>query len=560
MDIGRDAEEIIISHQKQTIKPEDDEDEDDEVEVLLSPSSSPPPTTTSSTASASASSTASTIKTKTKTTAHLDSIVPSSSSSAIATSSNTIESKIGGYIYDEFKCQHNNFTGLLKVGPLGIIFLGKFLLFEWTVVIKWEDVQKVKRKHIGQPNKWTAIRIDTSGGSNGNPNPHVYDFEGFFDSHKALEVLITLHNDSMLDGAIENNPHNPRMSINQSLLSTGTGGGDLKSSGRVLLRRTNSDPSQQISTLFNFDDIPLAATAAAAAASTGNANENNNNEYNRKAMEDLQKQYYCNTNTNETIAAATAASVSAATTSGAFTRTTTGSSGGGGGGGAGDDNDTTSVSSSSSRTVMSAATAPAGMSCNVTSPPRRQFMRRDTSMSIATISESGDFGGGGGNNGDGGGGNESVVIVDNDNIMMQQNDNDDDDSKKKEQQKQDNNVSSKEEKQPPQQQRLRSEWNKVYDEFIQNYTGKGEIAIDNRELQLDGGNDGILELFVNNFINDDADYSLDSFMIDIVGDKDVKVSKWVIETDDNGDDDGDQQQQPQIFKRTIDYTHPVNAP
>jgi hypothetical protein len=31
MDIGRDAEEIIISHQKQTIKPEDDEDEFDEV-------------------------------------------------------------------------------------------------------------------------------------------------------------------------------------------------------------------------------------------------------------------------------------------------------------------------------------------------------------------------------------------------------------------------------------------------------------------------------------------------------------------------------------------------
>ncbi|OEU17988.1 putative chitinase [Fragilariopsis cylindrus CCMP1102] len=591
MDIG-DVEQAIMSHQKQT-KPED---EDEEVEVLLSPSSPPPPSSTTTTTSPTSTST---IKTS--------SVIPSSSSSAIATSSNTIEHKIGGVIYEEFKCQHNNFTGLLKVGPLGILFLGKFLLFEWTVIIKWEEVQKVKRKLIGNQ-KWTAIRIDTSGGSNGNPNPHVYDFESFFDYHKALEVLITLHNDSMLTGAIENNPHNPRMSINQSLLlssitggSTGNGSngnGDLKSS-RPLLRRTNSNPSQQISTLFNFDDIPLAATAIA--ATTTNENNNvDNNEYNRKAMEDLQKQYYCHTNTNETIAAATAAAISAST-SGSTTTTTTAAAvttrtnkikGGR------DEADTTSVISSR-RSVMSAATAPAGMSYNVvvgdnsnskkgssdnnsvsssssssvcSSPPRRHFMRRDTSMSIATINESGgdddDTGGD-----DTGGGNESVVIVDNDNIMVQNED--------KEQLKDDVVVSSFNKEQ--QQQQIRSEWNKAYDEFIQNYTGKGEIAIEDRELQIDsnngnngnGSDDDMLELFVNNFINDDADHSMSSFMIDIVHDRDLKVSKWVIETneieteDDSGDASGSsgaggdqqqQQQQPQIYKRIIEYTHPVNAP
>ncbi|OEU06845.1 hypothetical protein FRACYDRAFT_252660 [Fragilariopsis cylindrus CCMP1102] len=551
MDIG-DVEQAIMSHQKQkqTIPEEDEE----EVEVLLSPSSSsspPLPSTTTTTTTAASTSTSS--------------VIPSSSSSATATSSNTIEHKIGGVIYEEFKCQHNNFTGLLKVGPLGILFLGKFLLFEWTVIIKWENVQKVKRKLIGSQ-KWTAIRIDTSGGSNGNPNPHVYDFEGFFDSHKVLEVLITLHNDSMLTGAIINNPHNPRMSINQSLLSitggTGNNGnaGDLKSS-RPLLRRTNSNPSQQISTLFNFDDIPLAATAAAATTTTTEEN-NVYNEYNRKAMEDLQKQYYCNTNTNETIAAATAASISASTsgsttttattTAAAVTTTRTNKIKGGR-----DDTDTASV--------MSAATAPAGMSYNVvgdnskkgndnnsvsssnssvcSSPPRRHFMRRDTSMSIATINESGGDDDTGGDTS--GGNNESVVIVDNDNIMVQNEYN-------KEQQKDDDDVvvSFNKEQQQQQQQQIRSEWNKAYDEFIQNYTGKGEIAIKDRELQLafsnngNGSDDDMLELFVNNFINDDADHSMSSFMIDIVHDRDLKVSKWVIETneieteDNNGDASG----------------------
>jgi hypothetical protein len=53
-------------------------------------------------------------------------------------SSNTPDqvSKKIGYIVDEFKCSHNNFQGILYVGPLAVVFLGRILLFEWTVVIK----------------------------------------------------------------------------------------------------------------------------------------------------------------------------------------------------------------------------------------------------------------------------------------------------------------------------------------------------------------------------------------------------------------------------------------
>jgi len=104
-----------------------------------------------------------------------------------------IEEKIGVCL-EEFRCQHNNFTGILYAGPLGVMFLGRFLLFEWTVVLQWEDVIKVKRK-VSTPtalgnsnsNETTAIRIEARSNNNktdkGNAN-RICDFEGFFDAQK----------------------------------------------------------------------------------------------------------------------------------------------------------------------------------------------------------------------------------------------------------------------------------------------------------------------------------------------------------------------------------------
>jgi hypothetical protein len=147
-----------------------------------------------------------------------------------------IEDKIGCCL-EEYRCQHNNFTGLLYVGPLGVVFLGRFLLFEWTVVLKWEEVTRVKRKapnNNGKEN--SAIRIETSG--NGANENGIYDFEGFFDAQKAVDTLHNLHNDSILDTQKYSNRarYTKRGSV-------------------VPFRRTNSGPAGRISTLFNFDEI-----------------------------------------------------------------------------------------------------------------------------------------------------------------------------------------------------------------------------------------------------------------------------------------------------------------
>jgi VAD1 Analog of StAR-related lipid transfer domain len=178
----------------------------------------------------------------------------------VPTNQDTISKKLG-YVVDEFKCYHNNFQGILYAGPLGLVFLGRFLLFEWTVVLKWDDVIRVSTKY-GQQQQ-PAPKDGSGGGGGGTTtngstgkgkqqqpadptdngirietrgeNAKTYDFERFFDAPKALTVLASLHNDSVL-GLSDLGLPSPR------ILSRG-------------LRRMNSDPLQ-ISNLFNFDDVP----------------------------------------------------------------------------------------------------------------------------------------------------------------------------------------------------------------------------------------------------------------------------------------------------------------
>ena len=151
-----------------------------------------------------------------------------------------IDEKIGCRI-EEYRCQHNNFTGILYVGPLGLVFLGRFLLFEWTVVLKWSEVTKVKRKTATptafSSHKTVVIRIETSSTDPSKPEPGVYDFEGFFDPRTTLEQLLKLHNDSLLDND-ENN-------LEQIMTKRGSA---------IPLRRSSSNPAEKISNIFNFDD------------------------------------------------------------------------------------------------------------------------------------------------------------------------------------------------------------------------------------------------------------------------------------------------------------------
>jgi hypothetical protein len=103
--------------------------------------------------------------------------------------------------------------------------LGRIFFFEWTVVIKWEDVVHVKKQGDG-------IQFEVSGA----PNPGTYDFEHLFNPDKAWSALVSLHNDTILDTP------RPKPTPRQVTRS---------------LRRMNSDPLR-MSNYFNFDDLPVA--------------------------------------------------------------------------------------------------------------------------------------------------------------------------------------------------------------------------------------------------------------------------------------------------------------
>ena len=457
-------------------------------------------------------------------------------SNTIVNNSNwkTITTKIG-HVCEEFKCLHNNFSGILYVGPIGVyvdvvawyssyccccffpltassfsllpssssgvLFLGKFLLFEWTVIIRWQDVLKVKRKQIGTHAKRDLIRLETRGGSNGNTNPHVYDFEQFFDARKALQRLLTVHNDSY--STIDSRS----MSTSSSRTNANRNSG-LILGGDSHFRRRNSEPQQVISTLFNFDDLPLVAMDN----TVTNSNTNGADDAHGNSMRDLKAQYHMMTSSSSD------------------------------GGGAGVD-----INSSGQRsvtpTLMSAATAPVA----TTMSHRRSILKRNDT-SITTIGDESERSSCENNN---------IVVFMNDNNNTEEVVGDDDDN---------STVL------------LRDEWDMVYKSFIGNK--QQEIAIDNQELVCTVGrltsssndeennkNKNGLDYFMKNFVNDDAHYPISDFMIHTVGDTKVQTTNWIPRQDDSDNDTNNNTTTnvaapPGVscFTRTIEYTHPVNAP
>lgn len=106
---------------------------------------------------------------------------------------------------------------------MALVFQGRIFFFEWTVVIKWEDVVRVLKQETG-------VRIEVS-----SPNKATYDFEQMFNPDKVYSSLVSLHNDTIIGAP--SSKRTPR-SISRGL------------------RRGNSDPLQ-LSQIFNFDEPPV---------------------------------------------------------------------------------------------------------------------------------------------------------------------------------------------------------------------------------------------------------------------------------------------------------------
>jgi hypothetical protein len=103
-----------------------------------------------------------------------------------------------------------------------VVWLGRIFFFEWTVVIKWEDVIQVRKHDDG-------VRIEVS-----TPKPATYDFQQLFNLDKVWSSLVSLHNDTILD--------TPRRAPTPRQITRG-------------LRRMSSDPLR-MSKYFNFDEEP----------------------------------------------------------------------------------------------------------------------------------------------------------------------------------------------------------------------------------------------------------------------------------------------------------------
>jgi len=192
--------------------------------------------------------------------------------------------KLIGYVYDEFNCVHPgplgaaNYSGVLYAGPLGVVFLGKLFLFEWTVIINWCDVSKVKHKRNnllkpvpGRPNINTsaAIVIETQGNAKNGNIDTVYEFDLFHDVHKALEVFQTLHNDSFVDNLDKNENNTGKKQSKSTPTSSSSKSSSKPSPSTKTSLRTNVSKrtSMAKSTLTRSNSDPALHGAGAGASS-----------------------------------------------------------------------------------------------------------------------------------------------------------------------------------------------------------------------------------------------------------------------------------------------------
>lgn len=93
--------------------------------------------------------------------------------------------KIIGFVNEQYDCEHSNFAGTMYAGPLAVVWLGRIFFFEWTVVIKWEDVVQVQKRENGVK---FLMRSKTT-----------HEFVKLFNPEKAWSSLVSLHNDSVID-------------------------------------------------------------------------------------------------------------------------------------------------------------------------------------------------------------------------------------------------------------------------------------------------------------------------------------------------------------------------
>jgi hypothetical protein len=94
---------------------------------------------------------------------------------------------VAGYISGEYSCVYSQVNGTLYAGSTALYFLGTFFLFDKKLRLPWEDVRQVQKMEQGQ-----GLQVLTN-------NDIVYSFTGIHSPDRAWLVLVSLHNDALLD-------------------------------------------------------------------------------------------------------------------------------------------------------------------------------------------------------------------------------------------------------------------------------------------------------------------------------------------------------------------------
>mmetsp|Transcript_90103 Transcript_90103/g.183731 ORF Transcript_90103/g.183731 Transcript_90103/m.183731 type:complete len:751 (+) Transcript_90103:265-2517(+) len=151
-----------------------------------------------------------------------------------------------GCILDKFDCSLGFMNGILYAGPLGVVFASRLLVFEWTVFLRWEEIETVGRKDSAGG----RLRIETKTGD-------LFDFEGFLDPHATLWFLRNLRNESIL-GEIGNDNDDDDDDDNDGGGAYAGGSEDATPKEWITpAKQTNSDPPRLLLNFFDFDDLPV---------------------------------------------------------------------------------------------------------------------------------------------------------------------------------------------------------------------------------------------------------------------------------------------------------------
>jgi hypothetical protein len=90
-----------------------------------------------------------------------------------------------GIISGEYNCVYSQVNGTLYAGSTALYFLGTFFLFDKKLRLPWENVRRVQKANQG-------LQVLTK-------DNVVYSFTGIHSLERAWVVMVSLHNDALLD-------------------------------------------------------------------------------------------------------------------------------------------------------------------------------------------------------------------------------------------------------------------------------------------------------------------------------------------------------------------------